>query len=59
MGKLKKIVGNFCKKMYDKIHNKDFAEEHKMRKEDFIRQRKVGFGDTILIILNKTGKGLN
>lgn len=59
MGKLKKIVGNFCKKMYDKIYNKDFAEEHKMRKEDFIRQRKVGFGDTILIILNKTGKGLN
>ena len=30
-----------------------------MRKEDFSRQRKVGFGNTILIILNKTGKGLN
>ncbi len=30
-----------------------------MRKEDLSRQRKVGFGDTILIILNKTDKGLN
>ena len=59
MENIKNIVGNFCKKIYDKINNVKFAEVSKMRKEDFSRQRKVGFGSTILIILNKTGKGLN
>ena len=59
MENIKNIVGNFCKKIYDKINNVKFAEVSKMRKEDFSRQRKVGFGNTILIILNKTGKGLN
>lgn len=59
MGKIKNVVGKFCKKIYDRINDKNFAEVSKMRKEDFTRQRKVGFGDTILIILNKTGKGLN
>ena len=59
METIKNIVGKICKKIYDKIEDKNFAEVSKMRKEDFSRQRKVGFGDTILIILNKTGKGLN
>ena len=51
MENIKNIVGNFCKKIYDKINNVKFAEVSKMRKEDFSRQRKVGFGNTILIIL--------
>ena len=59
MEKIKNVVGNFCKKIYDKIEDKNFAEVSKMRKEDFSRKRKMGFGNTILIILNKTGKGLN
>ena len=59
MKKIRNMVGNFCRKIYDRINDKHFAEVSKMRKEDFTRQRKVGFGDTVLIILNKTGKGLN
>ena len=55
----KNVVGKFCKKVYDKIYNKkDFVEESKMKKEDFTRNRKVGFGDSMLIVLNKTCKGL-
>ena len=55
----KNMVGKFCKKVYDKIYNKkDFVEESKMKKEDFTRNRKVGFGDSMLIVLNKTCKGL-
>ena len=59
MENIKNIVGKICKKIYDKINNVKFAEVSQMRKEDFSRQRKVGFGDTIVIILNKTGKGFN
>ena len=48
----KNVVGKFCKKVYDKIYNKkDFVEESKMKKEDFTRNRKVGFGDSMLIVL--------
>ncbi len=32
--------------------------EHKMRKKDFTRNRKFGFSDTAMIVLNKTGRTL-
>lgn len=57
--KIHYCVGNFCKKVYDKINNPKFAEVSKMRKEDFTRNRKVGFVGTMLIVLNKTGKGIS
>ena len=51
-------IGKVCKIVYDKIQDKNFAEVSKMKEEDFTRNRKVGFAGTMLIALNKTGKGL-
>lgn len=51
-------IGKICKKVYDKISDKEFAEVFKMRKEDYSRNRKVGFVGTMLIVLNKTGRGV-
>lgn len=48
----------FCKMLYSKIHNKEFAGESKMREQDFSRSRKFSFGDTVGVVLNKTGRGV-
>lgn len=48
----------FCKMLYSKIHNKEFAGESKMREQDFSRNRKFSFGDTVSVVLNKTGRGV-
>ncbi len=55
---VKAIVADLCKKVYNKLNNHEFIEVHKMRKKDFTRNRKLGFSDTAMIVLNKTGKGL-
>ena len=56
---LKKLVGKFCEKVYDRIQDNKFLENSKMRKQDFTRKRKMGFADTIIVVLNKTGKSLH
>ena len=55
---LKNRVGNFVKKVYDKLQEKSFLEESRMRKQDFTRSRKMSFCDTMIVVLNKTGRGL-
>ena len=55
---IKIIVSELCKKVYNKLNNNEFIEEQKMHKNDFTRNRKFNFADTIMIVLNKTGKGL-
>ena len=40
---LKNRVGNFVKKVYDKLQEKSFLEESRMRKQDFTRSRKMNF----------------
>ena len=56
---LKSTVGNFVKKVYDRLQEKTFLEESRMKKQDFTRNRKMSFCDTMIIVLNKTGRGLN
>ena len=51
-------IGKICKKVYDKMEDINFAEVFKMKSQDFTRNRKIGFAGTMLIVLNKTGKGL-
>lgn len=52
-------VGKFVKKVYDRLQEKSFLEESRMRKQDFTRNRKMSFCDTMIVVLNKTGRGLN
>lgn len=52
------VVEKFCKMVYNILNNKNFIEGAKMRKEDFTRNRKHGFSDTVIMVLNKTGKSL-
>lgn len=54
----KMVVDKFCKMVYNILNNEKFIEETKMRKEDFTRNRKHGFSDTVIMVLNKTGKSL-
>ena len=56
--KIKFLVGKTCKKVYDTFNNSDFVSRHKMRKADFTRNRKVGFSDNMMMVLNKTGRGI-
>lgn len=56
--KIKFLVGKTCKKVYDTFNNSDFVSRHKMRKADFTRNRKVGFSDNMMMVLNKTGHGI-
>ena len=51
-------IGKICKKVYDKMQDKNFAEVFKMKPQDFTRNRKIGFAGTMLIVLNKTGRGI-
>ena len=46
-------------KVFKKLNDNSFVEEFKMKKQDFTRNRIVGFAGTILIVLSKTGKGLS
>lgn len=56
--KNKKWVGKIARKVYDKILSEEFKEGAKMREEDFTRNRKVNFPETILFILSGTKKSL-
>ncbi len=55
---VKKYLVKLCDTVYNKLYNQEFIEESKMRKEDFTRNRKLNFAQTVLLILNKTGKGI-
>lgn len=55
---VKAIVAGLFEKVRNTLNNYDFIEKHKMRKKDFTRNRKFGFSDTAMIVLNKTGKTL-
>ncbi len=54
----KYFVEKFCRKVYDMLNKKEFIEASKMRKQDFSRNRKMGFAEIAMMILNKTGKNL-
>ena len=47
-----------CKKVYDTINNNEFIVKFKMRNQDFTRNRKAGFSDNMMMVLNKTGRGI-
>ena len=55
---MKAIVNNFCLKLKNTLQNSMFVENGKMRKEDFTRNRKFSFADTVFVVLNKTGRGI-
>ena len=56
--RVKYLVGKTCKKVYDTINNIDFVVKYRMRKQDFTRNRKAGLSDNMMMVLNKTGKGI-
>ena len=56
--KNKKWVGKITRKVYDKILSEEFREGARMREEDFTRNRKVNFPETVLFILSGTKKSL-
>lgn len=56
--KNKKWVGKITRKVYDKILSEEFKEGARMREEDFTRNRKVNFPETVLFILSGTKKSL-
>lgn len=56
--KAKYLVGKTFKKVYDTFNNSDFIVKYKMRSRDFTRNRKAGFSDNMMMVLNKTGRGI-
>ncbi len=55
---MKGISKQFCQAMMDTLQNRKFVEQAKMRKQDFSRNRKFTFADTVFVVLNKTGRGI-
>lgn len=53
-----KVIEKLMKKVYDALYSEKFKEKHRMRKEDFTRNRKLGFGEICLVILKSTKTGL-
>lgn len=54
----RKIIENVVKYLYTTIMSAEFANNFKFRPQDFTRNRKLSFADNVILILNKTGKGL-
>lgn len=54
----KYLVGKTCQKVYDKIKSKEFVSCFRMRSKDFTRNRKAGLSDNMMMVLNKTGRGI-
>ena len=57
-----KLAGQLIKlfeNVGNKLKNEEFVEKSKMKKQDFTRNRIVGFAGTVLIVLSKTGKSLS
>ena len=55
---IKYLVGKTCQKVYDKIKSKEFVSCFRMRSKDFTRNRKAGLSDNMMMVLNKTGRGI-
>lgn len=53
-----KVIEKLMKKVYDALNSEKFKEKHRMRKEDFTRNRKLGFGEICLVILKSAKDGL-
>lgn len=51
-------TSRFCVELRALLNDEQFINESKKRKQDFIRNRKFGFADTVGIVLSKTGKGI-
>lgn len=56
--KAKYLVGKTCEKVYDTIRDLVFVNQFKMHSKDYTRNRKAGFSDNMLMVLNKTGRGI-
>ena len=55
---MKAISKVFCQILFDILCNSVFVDKAKMRIQDFTRNRKFSFADTVSVVLNKTGRGL-
>ena len=55
---MKTISKVFSQKLHDTLHNSIYVEKAKMRIQDFTRNRKFTFADTVFVVLNKTGRGI-
>ena len=55
---IKYLVGKTCQKVYDRIKSKEFLSRYRMRSKDFTRNRKAGLSDNMMMVLNKTGRGI-
>lgn len=55
---MKSMLANFCAKIREILSDEQFINKSKIRKQDFSRNRKLGFSDTVGIILSKTGNGI-
>lgn len=55
---MKGIVKRFCEALKNTIRDSQFVLQAKMRKQDFSRNRKFSFADTVFVVLNKTGRGI-
>lgn len=54
----KKLIEKICKTLYVRVKDDDFLQNSKKKLQDFTRNRKLSFSDNVILILNKTGKGL-
>lgn len=55
---MKRGFANICRKIYNILHNDSFKETYRMQDKDFTRNRKLGFGDVCLMILQGSKNGL-
>ena len=55
---MKAIIKYFCEELIGTLQNSIFVEKAKMRIQDFTRNRKFSFADTVFVVLNKTGRGI-
>lgn len=54
----KSVVSAVCSKIQNLLSSSEFIENHKMRSQDFTRDRKLSFFDTAMLVFNKTGKNV-
>ena len=54
----KKLIEKICEAIHATIKDVDFLNNFKNKPQDFTRNRKLSFSDNVILILNKTGKGL-
>lgn len=54
-----RLVETVIKKVYNTLHDEQFKEKHRMQKNNFTRNRKLGFSETSIMILKGIKKGLH